>query len=112
MLGTYFNIDLSILEPDDEWINITCGIFGMEKILELVSAGEEPSRGVAKFIHGLARNVFYFTGRPNQVYLSGGFCLSRCFVESLKKYCSVELMGRTVLLEGLKELMKDDGLKR
>ena len=111
MLGKYFNIDLSTLQSTDNWINVTCGIFGMEKILELVSSGEDPSIGVAKFIHGLARNVYYFTGRPDKIYLSGGFCLSKCFVGSLRKYCHVELMGRMVLIEGLIELLKDEGKK-
>ena len=110
MLGKYFDINISLLKPSDTWINVTCGVFGMEKILELVSSGESPSTGVARFIHGLARNVYYFTGKPEAVYLSGGFCLSESFTGSLRNYCNVHLMGRTVLIKGLIELLRDEGI--
>jgi len=110
MLGKYFDIDLSKLQPLATWINVTCGVFGMEKILEMVSAGESPSDGVAKFIHGLARNVFHFTGKPETVFLSGGFCMSKCFTGSLRNYCRIHPLGRTVLIKGLIELLKEEGV--
>jgi activator of 2-hydroxyglutaryl-CoA dehydratase len=70
LLGRYYGIDVSEMEPSDEWINVTCGVFGMEKVLEFVSTGGLPSEGLARFIHGLVRNVYDFAGRPKRLYLS------------------------------------------
>ncbi len=107
LLGRYYGIDFSELEASDKWINVTCGVFGMEKVLEFVSSGGLPSEGVARFIHGLVRNVFDFAGRPDRLYLSGGFCENRCFLETMEKYCEVIPLGRAVLVEGLRAGMKD-----
>ncbi len=102
LLGFYYGIDFKSLPPAADWINVTCGVFGMERILEQVSAGIPPGESVAMFIHGLVRNVFNFAGRPEHLYLSGGFCENPCFMDSIEKYCSVTALGRTVPLEGLK----------
>lgn len=102
LLGKYYGIDYSRLEASDKWINVTCGVFGMEKVLEFVSMGGSPSEGIAHFIHGLVRNVYDFSGRPEELYLSGGFCENRCFVDSMSRYCRVIKLGRAVLVEGLR----------
>jgi len=102
LLGNYYGVDFSELPASDKWVNVTCGVFGMEKVLEFVSNGGLPSEGVARFIHGLVRNVYDFAGRPEMLYLSGGFCENRCFLETLKKYCEVKPLGRAVLVEGLR----------
>jgi len=102
LLGGYYDIDFGALEPSERWINVTCGVFGMERVLEAVSTGTSPGESIAMFIHGVVRNVYDFAGRPARLYLSGGFCGNRCFLETLKKYCSVVSLGRTVPLEGLK----------
>jgi activator of 2-hydroxyglutaryl-CoA dehydratase len=102
LLGGYYDINFETLEPADKWINVTCGVFGMERVLEHISTGTPPSESVAMFIHGVVRNVYDFAGRPQRLFLSGGFCENPCFLKTLERYCSVEALGRTVPLEGLK----------
>ncbi len=105
LLGNYYEVDFSSLEPSDEWINVTCGVFGMEKVLEQVSMGRPADESVARFIHGMVRNVFDFAGRPGRIYLSGGFCENSCFLDTMGGYCDVVPLGRAVLVEGLKPEM-------
>ena len=102
LLGGYYDIDFESLEPADKWINVTCGVFGMERVLEYISTGMTPEESVAMFLHGVVRNVYDFAGRPERLYLSGGFCDNPCFLKTIEKYCSVQALGRTVPLEGLK----------
>ncbi len=102
LLGGYYDIDFESLEPADKWINVTCGVFGMERVLEHISTGTTPEESVAMFLHGVVRNVYDFAGRPERLYLSGGFCDNHCFLRTIEKYCSVRALGRTVPLEGLK----------
>ncbi|MBN1164630.1 MAG: ATPase [Candidatus Krumholzibacteriota bacterium] len=102
LLGNYYQADFDALAPSRKWINVTCGVFGMEKVLEHVSTGTDAGESLAMFIHGLVRNVFDFTGRPDRLFLSGGFCANNCFLQTLAKYCSVVALGRTVPLEGLR----------
>ncbi len=102
LLGGYYDIDFGELEPAEKWINVTCGVFGMERVLEHISTGTPPEESVAMFIHGVVRNVYDFAGRPRRLFLSGGFCENPCFLRTIEKYCNVESLGRTVPLEGLK----------
>lgn len=102
LLGGYYDIDFESLEPADKWINVTCGVFGMERVLEHISTGTLPEESVAMFLHGVVRNVYDFAGRPRRLFLSGGFCENPCFLRTIEKYCRVEVLGRTVPLEGLK----------
>ena len=103
LLGNYYDIDFSTLPPSDRWVNVTCGVFGMERVLEQISLGTSPEESVAMFLHGFVRNVIDFLGRPAHFYLSGGFCENPCFVRTAERYCRVTPLGRTVLLEGLKK---------
>ena len=103
LLGSYYEVDFDGLPAMGKWINVTCGVFGMEKVLEHVSTGTPPEEAVAMFLHGMVRNVFDFSGRPENLYLSGGFCENKCFLQTMEKYCSVTPLGRTVPLEGLKD---------
>ena len=106
LLGNYYDIDFSTLPPSDRWVNVTCGVFGMERVLEQISLGTSPEESVAMFLHGLVRNVIVFIGRPGHFYLSGGFCENRCFMRTAERYCRVTPLGRTVLLEGLRKALK------
>jgi activator of 2-hydroxyglutaryl-CoA dehydratase len=108
LLGNYYGIDFEVLPPDEEWVNVTCGVFGMERVLEQVSLGNSPERSVAMFVHGLVRNVFDFSGRPSRLYLSGGFCENPCFLKTIEGYCRVTPLGRTVPIEGLKVMASSD----
>lgn len=108
LLGAYYGIDFSRLSPPREWINVTCGVFGMEQVLERVSLGADPGEAVAIFLHGLVRNVFSFSGRPESLYLSGGFCENQVFVRTMESYCKVVPLGRTVPLSGLSVFMRSE----
>lgn len=101
MLLKFYNVKTEELEYNDEKFAVTCGIFGMEKIMDSISAGIKPSEAISKFVHGIAFNAWNFCKKPEKIYLSGGFCNNKCLVDSLKQYCKVEPMGRFVLCEGL-----------
>lgn len=101
MLAKFYNVDLSKITPQEERIPVTCGVFSMEKIMDDVASNIPADVAIAKYINGLACNTWNFSGRPKKIYLSGGFCLNKCFLDSLKFYCDVVPLGRFVLLEGL-----------
>lgn len=101
MLMKFYDLKPEDLKYVDEKFAVTCGIFGMEKIMDSISAGEKSSEAVSKFIHGIAFNAWNFSKRPGKIYLSGGFCVNKCFIDSLKQYCEVVPLGRFVLCEGL-----------
>lgn len=101
MLLKFYDINPQDLSFNTEKFPVTCGIFGLEKIMDDVSKGTEPAEAVSKFIHGIAYNAWSFAKKPEKIYLSGGFCENICFVDSLKNYCEIELLGRFVLCEGL-----------
>ena len=101
MLLKFYGERAEELAFNDEKFAVTCGIFGMEKIMDSISAGVKPSEAISKFVHGIAFNAWNFCKKPEKIYLSGGFCDNKCLVDSLKNYCEVELLGRFVLCEGL-----------
>lgn len=101
MLLKFYGVRAEELAFNDEKFAVTCGIFGMEKIMDSISAGVKPSEAISKFVHGIAFNAWNFCKKPEMIYLSGGFCDNKCLVDSLKNYCEVELLGRFVLCEGL-----------
>ena len=101
MLLKFYDLEVSDLEFKPEKFNITCGIFGLEKIMDSISKGEKSSDAVSKFVHGLAYNAWNFAKKPQKLYLSGGFCENKCIVDSIKNYCDVMLLGRFILCEGL-----------
>ena len=101
MLLKFYNVDVKNLSFTPEKFNVTCGIFGMEKIMDAISNGESPEDAISKFIHGVAFNAWRFAKKPEKIYLSGGFCENKCLVDSLRNYCEVKLLGRFVLCEGL-----------
>ena len=104
MLLKFYNVDVKNLSYNPEKYAVTCGIFGLEKIMDDVSKGINPEIAIAKFIHGLAFNAFNFTKNPERICISGGFCENECFIESLKQYCEVVSLGRFVLVDGLVEI--------
>ena len=101
MLLKFYGVQADELKYDDEKFAVTCGIFGMEKIMDSISAGTKSSEAISKFVHGIAYNAWNFCKKPKKIYLSGGFCENKCLVDSLSKYCEVILLGRFVLAEGL-----------
>ena len=101
MLLKFYNVDVKSLKVSDEKYVITCGIFGLEKIMDDIAKGSNAVSAISKFIHGIAFNAWHFAKKPSKIYLSGGFCENQCFIDSLKKYCEVEPLGRFLLCEGL-----------
>ncbi len=101
MLLKFYNIKVEDLKFTEEKYVITCGIFGLEKIMDDIAKGSNAQTAISKFIHGIAYNAWTFAKKPKKIYLSGGFCENKCFVDSLKKYCDVEPLGRFLLCEGL-----------
>ena len=101
MLLKFYNLGVNDLKFEQEKYNITCGIFGFERIMDDISKGESACKAVSKFVHGVAFNAWNFAKRPEKIYLSGGFCENECLVKSLENYCEVIKLGRFVLCEGL-----------
>ena len=101
MLLKFYNVEVKDLVFTEEKYMITCGIFGLEKIMYDIAQGLEASVAISKFIHGIAYNAFIFTKKPEKIAISGGFCENPCFIKSLEQYCKVKPLGRFVLTEGL-----------
>ena len=101
MLLKFYDVTPSDLTFTPEKFAVTCGIFGMEKIMDSISNGIEPANAISKFIHGIAYNAWNFAKCPAKIYLSGGFCENKCFIDSLNNYTEVIPLGRFVLCEGL-----------
>lgn len=101
MLLKFYNVNRDELVFNEEKFAVTCGIFGLEKIMDDISNGAKPVDAISKFVHGIAYNAWNFAKKPEKIYLSGGFCENKCFTNSLKYYCDVELLGRFMLCEGL-----------
>jgi len=101
MLMKFYDVKLNDLKFNKEKFTVTCGIFGMEKIMDSISSGIEPADAISMFIHGIAFNAWNFAKKPEKIYLSGGFCENKAFLDSLKLYCEVIPLGRFILCEGL-----------
>lgn len=74
MLLKFYNINPKELKFNREKYVITCGIFGLERIMDDIAKGEKSEEAIAKFIHGIAHNAWVFAKKPQKLYLSGGFC--------------------------------------
>ena len=101
MLLKFYNLKREDLEFNEEKFAVTCGIFGLEKIMDDIANGSDAKSAIVKFVNGIAYNAWNFAKKPEKIYLSGGFCENKCFVDSLKNYCEVIILGRFILCEGL-----------
>lgn len=101
MLLKFYNIDVGKLKFQKEKYIITCGIFGLERIMDDIAKGNNPETAISKFIHGIAYNAWLFAKKPEKLYLSGGFCENKCFIDSISQYCDVIPLGRFLLAQGL-----------
>ena len=106
LLAKFYNIDYADMPAMDEAYDVTCGIFGIEKVFDDHILGASPQESVAKLILSVAKNVYNFLEQPNKIYVSGGLCDNACFMASLKTFAEAVPLGRFVLVEGLKELSK------
>ena len=101
MLMKFYGVKVKDLKFNEEKFVVTCGIFGLEKIMDDISKGSNAADSISKFVHGIAYNAWSFAKKPQKLYLSGGFCNNKCFTDSLKAYCELIPLGRFVLCEGL-----------
>lgn len=101
MLLKFYDVRPEELNFNEEKYNITCGIYGLEKIMDDIANGEKSKFAIAKFVHGIAFNAWTFAKKPEKLFLSGGFCDNECFVKSLQQYCEVIKLGRFALCEGI-----------
>lgn len=110
LLSRYYDLDYEEIEPSEEGLSVKCGILGISSLFDLVSQGEDWQRGVAKFVKGVAMNVYHFAGKPRTLFLAGGMCENPLFVQSIP--AEVVNLGRFVSVEGLKTLIRDDSESR
>jgi len=106
LLGRYFKIDFSTLEPVEQGLPVTCGVLGMERLFDLIAAGSKADQAVAAFVRGMATFAHAFLDRPDHLYLSGGMCDNRLFLGSFPEGIQVEPLGRYLLVEGLEAEIK------
>ena len=110
MLLKFYETDIKDLVFTKEKYAVTCGIFGLERIMDDVANGLKPNIAISKFVHGIAYNAFNFVKGAPKICLSGGFCENPCFIESLEQYSTVIPLGRFILTEGLYEIDKESYL--
>ena len=106
LLASYYQLDYAAMEVPKSGFSITCGVLGMSHIFDAVVQGSTEEEAVARFVRGIALNAHRFAGAPKELYLSGGLCANPLFVACLP--CTVHLLGRFVLLEGLKQLQANE----
>ena len=106
LLGRYYDLDYSAMQPSEKSVPVTCGVLGMEQLFELVSQGVPEEEAVARFARGIAMNAYRFIGEPPMLHLSGGMCENRLFMRSFPEDVEVRPLGRFVLVEGLVEEME------
>jgi activator of 2-hydroxyglutaryl-CoA dehydratase len=101
LLENYYNLDFNKLPTPAKTFSVTCGVLGISSIFDAITSGIDEAEAVARFVKGIAINAFRFAGSPAKIYLSGGLCDNRLFLESMP--CEVVPLGRFVLLAGLAE---------
>ncbi len=99
LLADYFDLDYSKIAPSPEAIGFTCGILGIAGMFDQISLGKPVDRCVAGLVRGLADRVFEFAEKPARLFVSGGLCENRLFLQSFD--CEIIPLGRAVLLRGL-----------
>jgi activator of 2-hydroxyglutaryl-CoA dehydratase len=101
LLENYYNLDFNKLPTPAKTFSVTCGVLGISSIFDAITSGIDEAEAVARFVKGIAINAYRFAGSPAKIYLSGGLCDNRLFLESMP--CEVVPLGRFVLLAGLAE---------
>lgn len=104
LLENYYNLDFNNLPTPAKNFSVTCGVLGISSIFDAITSGINESEAVASFVKGIAINAYRFAGSPEKIYLSGGLCDNRLFIESMP--CEVVVLGRFVLLTGLRKSLE------
>jgi activator of 2-hydroxyglutaryl-CoA dehydratase len=99
LLSRYFDMDPSALPASSGRLPVVCGVLGMTAMFDRIAQGAPHEVAFAEFLRGIAFNCETLVGRPDVLYLSGGLCENRTFVNSFS--CEVKPLGRFVLLNGL-----------
>lgn len=100
LLQKYYDLDYNRMSEPSSHLPVTCGVLGLSHIFDAIIGGARPEEAVASFIKGIALNAYRFAGLPPKLYLSGGLSENPLFVKSMP--CEVVVLGRFVLLEGLR----------
>lgn len=100
LLERYYDLDYTSMSVPPGHFSVTCGVLGISHIFDAIVEGAQASEAVALFVKGIALNAFRFAGSPARVYLSGGLSENPLFVKSMP--CETVVLGRFVLLEGLR----------
>lgn len=66
MLLKFYSVKPDELKFTPEKFAVTCGIFGMEKIMDSISSGAKPSEAISKFVHGIGFNAWNFCKKPEK----------------------------------------------
>lgn len=106
LLGNYFGLDFSLIEPSEKEYPLTCGVLGLERVFDDMAQGLSAEEAVARFSRGFALSAHRFIGKPSVFHLSGGMCDNPLFLRSFPKGVEVMPLGRFVLVEGLLEEVK------
>lgn len=101
LLGRHFDLDWTAIDPADEGLRVTCGVFAFSDLFDLIASGMAVPQAAAKFVKGLADMACAFAGSPETLHLSGGLCENPLYLESFTS--NVIPLGRSVLLEGLRQ---------
>ncbi len=101
LLENYYNLDFNKLPTPSKTFSVTCGVLGISNIFDAITSGTDEAEAVASFVKGIAINAYRFAGSPDKIYLSGGLCDNRLFMDSMP--CEVVPLGRFVLLAGLQK---------
>jgi len=105
LLSQHYHLRYDEIEPSQEGLPVKCGILGISSLFDLVAQGENLQRAVAKFVKGVAMNVYHFAGKPQTLFLAGGMCENNLFVRSIPG--EVVKLGRFISVEGLKTLIEE-----
>ncbi len=104
LLQKYYGLDFTKMSVPSRHVPVTCGVLGLSDIFDAVVEGKEPEEAVAAFVKGIALNAYRFAGSPFKLYVSGGLSENPLFLKSLP--CEVVVLGRFVLLEGLRYVLQ------
>ena len=104
LLMNYYSLSPKeiVIKSDEPFSPLTCAVFGIEKVFDLIINNVSPEVAIGSFINSIALNIYEFVGKPEKIFLSGGMCENIAFVKSLSLLTEVVTLGRFVLLEGIR----------
>ncbi|MCX6113565.1 MAG: ATPase [Proteobacteria bacterium] len=113
LLMKYFNKKPEDIKDTNISFDITCGLLGITKFFDNISKTTSIEEGLSALINGLSKFTWQFAGKPQKLYLSGGISENKVFLNHLQKLVpNLKSLGRTVLIEGLRDIdKKSSGVK-